>query len=359
MTGLDITTSVCDLGAEAGRLSYHGYDVADLAAHSTAEETAYVLLHGYLPDRPALRQFSGQLRASSKAASGVLRALRAVPVQGDPMSLLQIAVAAVGLEEGGDKGEVTAIHLVGQVAGAVAAIHRLRAGQRPISPRAGLGFAANLLYMMHGTPPDPAAARGLDVALILRADNELNPGTFAARVAASTGAPLAACIAAGLGALSGPRHGGHTRAVLAQLEAIGSPGNVAAWLDAHLAAGGKVAGFGHPVYQGDDPRVAPLRNAARAAAEVTGGRQLFETAEALEAAIKARGTETAMVDFYLAPLYASVGVPSALFPLVFAVSRVSGWIAHVLEQRQVPGLIRPRARYTGPVGLHYVPLSRR
>jgi citrate synthase len=258
----------------------------------------------------------------------------------------------------------------------VAAIHRGRRGEKPVTPRRGLASAANFLYMLTGAEPERDLARAFDVGLSLRADNELNPSTFAARVAAATRADVHGCITAALAALAGPLHGGHALAVYRLLEEIGTPGRVAQVVDARIAGGKSFPGFGHPVYQGEDPRTAAMRRAASAAAEpgaasaaadagaasgdrAGDARVWLALAQAVEERARAATGTFANVDFYLAPLYRAAGIPPELFTPVFAVARVPGWLAHVLEQQAQEGLIRPRAAYIGAARQEYVSIRRR
>ena len=367
-------SSICLLSAEDNRLAYRGYDVVELAERGSFEETAYLLLAGRLPRREELVRFGASLRARRKLPRSVLRLLKdAPPAPGaDPMALLRTAVSALGLEAAGPDDvpgiPPAALDLVAQMPTLVAAIHRSRTGAKPVTPRRGLGAAANFLYMLHGEEPGKDLARALDVALSLRADNELNPSTFAARVVAATRADVHGCITAALAALAGPLHGGHALAVYRLLEEIGSADRVAPVVDARLARGKSFPGFGHPVYRGEDPRTAAMRRAAEAAA--AGGadaapaagaasRSWLELALAVDTRARAATGKFANVDFYLAPLYHAAGIPPELFTPVFAVARIPGWLAHVLEQQAQEGLIRPRAAYVGPARQEYVSIRRR
>jgi citrate synthase len=249
--------------------------------------------------------------------------------------------------------------LIGLTPTIVAAWHRLRSGERPVTPRKSLSFAANFLAMVTGSVPEPSAERAFDCALILRADNELNPSTFAARVTAATGADVFGSVLAGLSALAGPRHGWHPRNVLAALEEIGSPEQVAGWVRERLAQKKKVPGFGHVVYRGEDPRSGLLRGFAGEECQRAGLWSLFRTAHELEQVMVRETGQHPIVDFYLAPLYRAVGIPADLFTATFAVSRMCGWVAHILEQYGDERLLRPRAEYVGPVDLEYRSLRRR
>ncbi|HTS89591.1 MAG TPA: citrate/2-methylcitrate synthase [Gemmatimonadales bacterium] len=360
-----LKSSVCRLSAEDGRLSYRGYDVTVLGAKSTYEETAFLLLRGHLPTSSELRAFVSDLHARQKLSPAVLRSLRAVPRGGDAMGALRLAVAQLAFEHPVDlppKPEAAmaqALRLLAVTPTLVAAWHRLRLEQRPMLPRKSLTFAANFLAMVTGTLPDAEAARALDAALILRADNELNPSTFAARVTAATGADVFGAVQSALSALAGPRHGWHARNVMGALEEIGAPERVGPWVRERLARQRKVPGFGHVVYRGEDPRVGILRALAERECRRAGVWPLFRTAQELEATMSRETGEHPIVDFYLAPLYRAVGLPTDLFTAVFAVSRMAGWLAHILEQYSDDKLIRPRADYIGPVDLDYRPLRQR
>lgn len=378
-------SSICLLSAGDNRLAYRGYDVVELAERGTFEETAYLLLAGRLPRRDELVRFGASLRARRKLPHAVLRLVRDAPPGADPMGLLRTAVSALGLEAAGPDDvpgiPPAALDLVAQMPVLVAAIHRSRSGRKPVTPRRGLATAANFLYMLHGAEPGKELARAFDVALSLRADNELNPSTFAARVAAATRADVHGCITAALAALAGPLHGGHALAVYRVLEEIGTAERLEAVVDARLARGKGFPGLGHPVYRGEDPRTAAMRRAAEAAAGAAGagaataagagatagsgapsasdGRAWLELARAVEARARAATGKFANVDFYLAPLYRAAGIPPELFTPVFAVARIPGWLAHVLEQQAQEGLIRPRAAYVGPTRQEYVSIRRR
>jgi citrate synthase len=365
-------SSICLLSADDNRLAYRGYDVVELAERGTFEETAYLLLAGRLPRREELVRFGASLRARRKLPRSVFRLLKDAPPGADPMAILRTAVSALGLEPAGPDDvpgiPPAALDLVAQMPTLVAAIARSRSGAKPVTPRRGLGAAANFLYMLRGEEPGKDLARAFDVALSLRADNELNPSTFAARVAAATKADVHGCITAALAALAGPLHGGHALAVYRLLEEIGSADRVAPVVDARLARGKSFPGFGHPVYRGEDPRTAAMRRAAEAAVADDAGaapagsaasRSWLELAQAVETRARAATGKFANVDFYLAPLYHAAGIPPGLFTPVFAVARIPGWLAHVLEQQAQEGLIRPRAAYVGPARQEYVSIRRR
>lgn len=359
-----LRSAVCRLAAEDGVLRYRGYDVRDLALNSTFEETGFLLVHGELPNRGELREWNLLIRRQRRPDPAALRVLKAAPPGAPPIAVLRSAVSALGYEGGAAAGPGSdrvldhAIRLIAQMPTLVAAIFRLRAGQRPVGPKQGLGLAANFLWMLHGAEPDPVAVRAFDAGLILRADNELNPSTFAARVAASTGADLYGALTAALAVLAGPRHGGHTVAVIGVLEEIGAPDRVDAWVRERMRSGVAVPAFGHPVYQGEDPRTAILRELSAGIADQR-GTPWYAIASALERRVVAETGKYPIVDFYLAPLYRALALPTDLFTAVFAVSRTPGWVAHTLEQYGDSRLIRPRAEYVGPADRAWQSPSRR
>lgn len=366
--GLDnviaLQSRVCQLSPD-GRLAYRGYEVRTLGELSTTEETAYLLIQGTLPTSAELRLFTFQLRGQQKLSPGAVRTLRAMPPGAEPMGVLRAALAGLALEHAvklppsRDDALAQALRLIAVTPTIVAAHHRMRIGQRPVLPRKSLGFAENFLTMLSGSAPDPGAVRALDTAMILRADNELNPSTFAARVTAATGADVFGAVLAALSALAGPRHGWHTRNVLTALEEIGEPERVDDWVRERLARKSRIPGFGHQVYQGEDPRTPLLRGLAERECQRAGQWPLFRTARDLEVTVLRETGQHPIVDFYLAPLYRAVGIPADLYTAVFAISRMPGWAAHVLEQYGDERLIRPRAEYIGPVGMEYLPIRKR
>ncbi|MEO8140354.1 MAG: citrate/2-methylcitrate synthase [Gemmatimonadota bacterium] len=362
---LALKSAICRLSAEDGRLAYRGYDVRELGEKSTCEEAAYLLVVGDLPTGTQLRQFSSQLKAQQKLSPAALRALKSLPAGADAMGALRAALAVVALEHpvrlppSREDAMAQGIRLIGLTPTIVAAWHRLRSGQKPLLPKKSQSLAANFLTMVTGNAVDPAAERAFDTALILRADNELNPSTFAARVTAATGADVFGGVLAAVSALAGPRHGWHTRNVMAAIEEIGTPERVGEWVRERLAQGKKIAGFGHVVYQGEDPRTAVLRDLAEAECQRAGMWPLFRTARELDQMVVRETGQHPIVDFYLAPLYRAVGIPTDLFTAVFAVSRMCGWVAHILEQYGDDKLLRPRAEYVGPVDLAYRTLRQR
>jgi citrate synthase len=281
------------------------------------------------------------------------------------MTTLRTAVSALGgldPDAGDDSlpaASRKALRLTAQMATVVAAIDRVRNGRAPVAPDAQLPHAANFLYMLSGERPAEGAARAMDVALVLHADHEFNASTFAARVAASTLSDVHGAVTAALATLKGPLHGGANEAVMLALEEISRPERAAEWVRETLAAKRKIMGFGHAVYRTEDPRATHLRELSRRVGEESRQARWYEITAALEAAVRAGKALYANVDLYSASLYRALGIPTDLFTPLFAVSRVAGWTAHVLEQLANNKLIRPESEYVGPRDVPYVPLDQR
>ncbi|HXF94860.1 MAG TPA: citrate synthase [Gemmatimonadales bacterium] len=358
-------SSICYVFGDEGRLIYRGYDIHDLAEHSTFEETAYLLLKGDLPSREQLQAFDEGLKTTRRLDPVVQRVIRDAPATANPMNVLRTAVSAAAFadpDSGDNSAGATwrkAVRLIAQLPTMVAAFHRRRNGQRPLAPRRGLGHAANVLYLLTGRVPDPEVARALDVALILHADHELNASTFAARVIAATLADLHAAVTGALAALAGPLHGGANTEVMKMLLDIRTPERAEAWVRERLARREKIMGFGHRVYRTEDPRAAYLRRMSEQLGRKFGQSHWFAIQRIIEDVMKREKGLYCNVDFYSASLYYVMGIPLDLFTPIFAVSRVSGWCAHVLEQHADNRLIRPRAEYLGPMNRQWVPVHRR
>ncbi|HEV8400539.1 MAG TPA: citrate synthase [Gemmatimonadales bacterium] len=358
-------SAICYVFGEEGRLIYRGYDIHDLADHSTFEETAYLLLYGDLPKRDQLKTFTAAIKAAQKLPKAVLRIIKEAPRTAPPMDVLRTALSAavfVDPDKGDDSAAAEsrkAIRLIAQFPTLVAAFQRLRSGQKPVAPRRGLNLAANLLYMISGTLPDPEAAKAMDVALILHADHELNASTFAARVIAATLADMHGAVTGAMAALAGPLHGGANTEVMKMLLEIGTPERAEPWVRAALAQKKKIMGFGHRVYRTEDPRAAHLRRMSEELARKAGQPHWFAIQQTLEDAMRREKGLYCNVDFYSASMYYVMGIPLDLYTPIFAISRVSGWCAHVLEQHADNRLIRPRAEYVGAMNRTWTPLSRR
>jgi len=346
-----------------GILAYRGIDIHELAEHSTFEETAFLLHEGTLPSRSALEAFRVELARERSIPREVVEIARLAA--GHPMAVLRTAVSALGAldPDAADDGETTsrrkARRLMAQMGTLVALIDRVRNGREPVAPDPALPHAANFLYMLTGSRPGDTAARVMDVALVLHADHEFNASTFAARVAASTLADMHGAVTAALATLKGPLHGGANEAVMRALEEIGSVERAESYVRESLAAKRKLMGFGHAVYKTEDPRATHLRRLSRRLAEEGGDTRWYAISERLEQAVREAKGLYPNVDFFSASVYRVLGIPTDLFTPVFAVSRIAGWTAHVLEQLSNNRLIRPESEYTGPRDVRYVPIDQR
>ncbi|MBI3970438.1 MAG: citrate synthase [Chloroflexi bacterium] len=358
-------SAITEVNGTEGRLLYRGYDIDDLARYSTFEETTYLLWHGVLPARQPLAELEQQLRAHRALPAEVVDLLHRLPRQATPMDVLRTAVSALQLwdpdanDDGQDASHRKALRLTAQMPALVAGWHRLRSGQELVPPAAEQNTAAAFLYLLTGETPDPVAVRTLDVALILHADHELNASTFAARVTAATLADLHSAITSAIGALIGPLHGGANEGVMRMLFAIGDVDNVEAFIKHELAQHRRIMGFGHAVYRTADPRATHLCEMSRRLGERRGDLKFWEMSRKIEEVMKREKGLNANVDFYSASTYHALGIPIDLFTPVFAVSRIAGWTAHVLEQYANNRLIRPRAEYTGARNGEYVPIDQR
>lgn len=348
------TSSICYIDGQKGILSYRGIDIHDLAEHSTFEEVCYLLWFGRLPKQTELDEMKAVMGRSRALPEPVIQLLKSLPGDAPPMDVLRTAVSALSHFDpdvaANDKPANLrkTYRLTGQIASIVATADRIRNGQEPVSPDSGLSHAANFVYMLTGKRPDATAERALDVALILHADHEFNASTFAARVTVATLTDIHSAIASAVGTLKGPLHGGANQDVMRMLIDIGETERAETYIKEALARKRKISGFGHRVYRTEDPRATHLRRMSRDLSESSGTRKWFETSRVIEEVVKREKNINANVDFYSATVYYNLGIPVDLFTPLFAVSRISGWAAHVLEQLDNNRLIRPRADYTGP-----------
>jgi 2-methylcitrate synthase len=350
------SSAICYLDGDRGVLAYCGYDIHDLARHATFEEVCYLLWHRRLPTRAELGDLQSQLVAGRSLPDGVLRLMHMLP-SGNAMDLLRTLTSALGhydpdaADNSPQANYRKAVRLTAQISSLVATLGRMAKGQGPIEPDPVLGHAANFLYMLTGERPSGLATHAFDVALTLHADHELNASTFAARVAAATLTDIHSTIVGAIGALKGPLHGGANADVMRLLLEIGKdagPEKAEAAIRAKLARKEKIPGFGHRVYHTEDPRATHLRQMSKDLGQRTGEPQWFEMSQRIETVVKTEKKLNANVDFYSATTYHALGIDVDLFTPIFAVSRVSGWTAHVLEQYANNRLIRPRAEYVGP-----------
>ena len=362
------SSGICYLDGDRGVLAYRGIDIHELATHASFEETCYLLWNGRLPNKAELGELESQLAGARPLPESILRLIRTLPPS-DGMDTLRTVASALGQHDQ-DAGDTSpqaryraCIRLTAQLASVVATSGRLSVGGGPIAPDPALGHAANFLYMLTGERPSALSTRALDVALVLHADHELNASTFAARVAAATLTDVHSAITAAIGTLKGPLHGGANAEVMRLLLDIGpeaSDQKIDDTIHAKLARKEKIPGFGHRVYHTEDPRATHLRRMSQELGQRAGHPKWFQMSQRIEALVKAEKKLNANVDFYSATTYYALGIPIDLFTPIFAVSRISGWAAHILEQYANNRLIRPRADYIGPAYPQtYVPLEQR
>jgi len=357
-------SSVSYIDGEKGILRYSGYDIHELAENSSFEETVYLLWNQTLPNRAQLADFTTFLASQRDVPAPVLEYIQNVPAHVAPMGTLRTAVSALGqydadsedMSEAANKRK--AGRLTAQLATLVAAIERCRQGLDPIAPDPALGHAANYLYMLRGERPSDTEASAMDVALILHADHGFNASTFSAKVTAATLSDMHSAITSAVGTLKGALHGGANRRVREMLDDIGSVERVPAWVEDQLAKKQRIMGFGHRVYKVEDPRARHLRAHADALRGNGDPGLLDISARLVDTVKEAKGLEV-NVDFWSASLYSYLGLEPLSFPAIFALSRISGWTTHVMEQYADNKLIRPRAEYVGPDERHYVAVEDR
>src|SRR5437660_1297939 len=359
------SSSIGDVNGEKGELIYQGIDIHDLATKSTFEEVVFLLWNGRLPKRAELDELRANIGASYEIPQWVRGPIEYFPKDAEPMDTLRTAVSALSFfdKEARDLSRAASIRvatrLTAQFPTIVAAIDRARNGKDPIKPRPDLNIATNFLYMLKGEMPDEFDAHVLDVALILQADHELNASTFTARVVAGTLADMYSAVIAALGALSGPLHGGANTAIMKILIEIDDVDRVEDYVKDALAKKKKIMGFGHAVYKTEDPRTTQLRRYSKEMGERKGNSKWYEITAKLEAIMKREKNLLPNVDAYSASTYYMMGIPLDLYTPIFAISRISGWTAHILEQYANNKLIRPRAEYVGPRNVPYVPIDER
>ena len=359
-------TTLSTVDGTAGKLTYCGYDIHDLAQHSSFEETAFLLWNGRLPSRSELDRLMSELREHRPLTTEIRTLLRAAPRTAQPMAVLRTVASALGLSdpEADDNSETSlrrkASLLTAQFGSIVAGFHRLRSGAEPIEPLDRLGHAGNFLYQLTGSEPTPEEARIFDVCLVLHADHGFNASTFAARVTAATLSDMYSAICSALGTLKGPLHGGANEVVMRMLLEIEKSGASAEEaIRERLARKEKISGFGHRVYKTEDPRATHLREFSRELGRRRGDGALFEMSRRIEEVMRQEKGLYCNVDFYSASTYYQLGIPPDLFTPIFALSRVAGWTAHVMEQLRNNRLIRPRSEYVGARNLRYVPVGER
>ncbi len=358
------TSDICFLDGKRGILAYRGYDIHDLVKGSF-EETAYLLLYGKLPNAGELTDFNAKLVASRSVPQQVTQRISEFPRNIHPMAALRTLVSEAGLydpqaedmsrEANIEKG----IRLIGMMPLLVAYFDAARNGRPFLEPKASLGHAANYLYMLLGKEQDAEVVKMFDSALTLHADHEFNASTFTARCIAATLSDIYSAVTGGIGALKGPLHGGANEQVMKMLLRVGDPAKAKEWITDALARKEKVMGFGHRVYRTEDPRATHLRKFSEAMGKRTGEMQWFQMSKTIEEFILQEKKLYSNVDFYSASTYYLMGIPLDLYTPIFAISRVSGWVAHILEQYAHNRIIRPTADYTGPVDQAWAPVAER
>ncbi|HLH72817.1 MAG TPA: citrate/2-methylcitrate synthase [Chloroflexota bacterium] len=359
-------TAICDVNGQLGQLFYRGYDIRDLARESSFEEVVWLLWRGELPSASELATFRAELAAQRRLPDQVaLMVDRLAAMNATPMPMLRVATTLLQVEdpnadkvaEGAERQ--ASVHLVARFPTILARYQRRHQGLEPVEPSPNADQATAYLTMLHGTPPDELDRQALDILLILLADHEFNASTFTARVIAATLANVYSAIDGAIAALSGPLHGGANEQVMHMLEQIGSASHARSYVENLLAQKKRVMGFGHRVYRSEDPRAGILRQIARELGERKQDTHWFDIATQVEETVWNAKHLYPNVDFYSAPIMHQLGIPTDLFTPTFAVSRVAGWTAHVLEQHANNRLIRPRGDYIGPAPRPYVPLSAR
>ena len=373
-------TKISFIDGEKGILLYRGYRIEQLAESSTFMEVAYLILNGALPDRASLLKFEKAVKEARTLPGFVIENLKNLPRDAAPMDVLQSSIPALGISDP-DLGDDTrsanvamAIRLLARMPVLVAAWHRISQGLEPLPSDDTLSHAANFLWQFHGEKPDAEMARDLDTCLVLHADHTFNASTFACREVVSTRAHMYAGVCAGIGALSGSLHGGANAHVMKMLLALEFEKDIPGWVKKELDGGGRIMGMGHAVYKTMDPRAKFLKSMAARLGQKTGQTRWYELSTQIEEygikAFRDRGKTNILpnVDFYSAPVYHIMGIPFAFMTPIFAISRVSGWCAHIIEEKfaeaqEKPALYRPKAEYVGDycglIGCEYEPIENR
>jgi citrate synthase len=359
-------SSIGDVDGENGVLIYQGYDIHDLAEHSTFEETVFLLWHGRLPKREELDQLKKDLAENCEIPAETIALMKQFPKDSDTMDVLRTSVSTLDFYDRDARDcssreacVRTATKLTAQIGTIVAAWERIRNDQEPIAPKPDQNIATNFLYMMKGEMPSEEDARIFDICLILHADHELNASTFTTRVVAGTLADMYAAVTSGIAALSGPLHGGANTNVMKMLLEIGEMENVEPYIMDALAHKKKIMGIGHAVYKTEDPRATHLRKFSKQVSERAGNTKWYEMSQKIEDIMMREKGMNPNVDFYSASTYYMMGIPLDQYTPIFAVSRISGWTGHILEQYANNKLIRPRAEYIGARDLKYTPIDER
>jgi len=366
LEGVVFTKSeICFIDGVAGRLVYRGYDIGDLVENTTFGEVAFLLWDGKLPNRKEMEQARNELAANMTLPAHVSKILEALPRETQPMDALRTACSALSSSDPDlrsndpDANRRKAIRLTAQFPTIVTAFHRLRNGQKPIAPDPSLSLAGNFLHMLNGKAPHETLVRVMDAALVLHAEHGMNASTFAARVTAATLADMHAAVTAALAALKGPLHGGANQDVMELLLECKTPENAEKKVEEMLTGGKKIPGFGHRVYKTFDPRATFLRKMSKQLGDAAGNSLWYEMSERLIPIVKRVKNKDPNVDFFSASAYYTMGIPLDLFTPIFAIARVTGWTAHIMEQHKNNRIIRPTDDYVGPHDLKVKPIEQR
>lgn len=357
-------SAISFIDGREGKLIYRGYDIHELV-QGTFEEVAYLLINGELPNQQQLNDFVAQIRAESNLPREIVAQMMNLPAESNPMEALRGIVSSLSFydadknDNGAEANYRKAIRLIARTPLVVALLHRIRSGGDIYMPKTNLSISANFLWMLFGTTPSDEHVRMFDVALILHADHEFNASTFTARVIAATLSDMYSAIVGAIGALKGPLHGGANEQVMRMLLEINDESKAGEWITEALASKKKIMGFGHRVYKTEDPRATHLRRMSEQLGDETGQPQWFRMSRTIEGVVLEQKGLYPNVDFYSASAYYMMGIPLDLFTPIFAMSRMVGWTAHVIEQQADNRLIRPASDYTGKTGLTYSDINDR
>ncbi len=359
------TSQICYIDGDLGVLRYFGYPIQELAEHSSFEETVFLLWNGRLPKKSELESFRGEMANAGGIPEPIVRLILSFPKDANTMACLRTAVSALALYDRQSEDMTDpvnrrkAMRIQHQINAIVPAIDRARKGLPILQPRTDLSLAENFVYMLRGEVPKPDEARAMDMCFVLHADHELNASTFACRVIGATLADMHGAVTGAIAGLKGPLHGGANTEVMQMLLAIGDLSNAESWIRDALAKKQRIMGMGHRVYKTLDPRADVLKKMSEKLCRATGVTKWFDISSRIEEIVKKEKGLNANVDFYSASVYYSLGIPLDVNTPIFAISRTSGWLAHLLEQYADNRLIRPRADYIGPAERHWVPFEKR
>lgn len=353
-------SSICFIDGKQGKLLYRGYDIEDLCEYSSYEETTYLLWNGKLPNEEQLTRFSESLMSKRSLPKELYSILYALPKNVDSMDALKVLVASLAaFDDPMATNYERAINIASKIPAIVTAIHRHKYGLDIIEPDSKMRTGPNFLYMLSGKKPNNEESKLIDILLILHADHEFNASTFTARVIASTLSDIYSAIVGAIAALKGPLHGGANEKVIEMVSEIGSPENTEKYILSKLSSKQKIMGFGHRVYKTMDPRASILKKLASSFVSNEDEKKHLQVLEVAESVMKREKNLYPNIDLYSGLALKHLGIPSYLFTCFFAIGRSAGWIAHVLEQYSDNRIIRPRAEYTGPEKMEYIPIERR